>query len=80
MQDAIDPSQTTFIPIQNALLQLKSALNTYKTKYMIFTGSKSCPDSNVTTLDGTILERGTYYKYLGIWLDEKHTFEVHNTQ
>lgn len=77
VQDALASLQTSFISIQKALLHLKLALNKNKTKYMIFTRSRSCPDGNLETLDGTLLERVSSYKYLGIWLDQKLTFEVH---
>ena len=32
---------------------------------------------NILTVDGSLIERVTEYKYLGLWLDEKLSFKFH---
>uniref|UniRef100_A0A8K9VAJ4 Reverse transcriptase domain-containing protein n=1 Tax=Oncorhynchus mykiss TaxID=8022 RepID=A0A8K9VAJ4_ONCMY len=54
-------------------------LNTSKTKCMLFNRSLPAPTrlSNITTLDGSDLEYVDNYKYLGVWLDCKLSFQTH---
>ena len=46
---------------------------------MLFTRSLPAParPSNITTLDGSDLEYVDNYKYLGVWLDCKLSFQTH---
>ncbi|CDQ95978.1 unnamed protein product, partial [Oncorhynchus mykiss] len=47
---------------------------------MLFNRSLSAPDRPskvVTTLDGSVLEYVDNYKYLGVWLDCKLSFQTH---
>ena len=32
---------------------------------------------HILTVDGSLIERVTEYKYLGLWLDEKRSFKFH---
>lgn len=55
---------------------LNLLLNTTKTKVMSFgrKGLMPLPPLNITTLDGTVLDQGPEYTYLGIWLDRNISF------
>ena len=45
---------------------------------MIFTCSRSSlANIEISTADGTLLERVKTYKCFGIWLDEKLNYEAH---
>ena len=81
VDEAIEKLQLSFNALQNSLIKLKLVLNDVKTKLLFFTRSKDIDFSSIviTTLDGTIIERVTEYKYLGIWLDERLTFKFHIT-
>ena len=73
--------QTSFNAIQHSFrgLQLQLLLNASKTKCMLFNRSlpaPACPTS-ITTLDGSDLEYVDTYKYLGVWLDCKLSFQTH---
>uniref|UniRef100_A0A674BNN1 Reverse transcriptase domain-containing protein n=1 Tax=Salmo trutta TaxID=8032 RepID=A0A674BNN1_SALTR len=67
--------QTTFNAIQLSFRGLQLLLNTSKTKCMLFNRSLSAPawPSSITTLDGSDYN----YKYLGVWLDCKLSFQTH---
>lgn len=69
--------QSAFNHVQTFLIELKLVLNAKKTKTMSFTQSRSSPNINVSTLDGTEIEGVSSYKYLGIWLDDKMSLGVH---
>uniref|UniRef100_A0A8C7WLE7 Reverse transcriptase domain-containing protein n=1 Tax=Oncorhynchus mykiss TaxID=8022 RepID=A0A8C7WLE7_ONCMY len=71
--------QTSFNAIQLSFCGLQLLLNASKTKCMLFTPSlpaPACP-SSITTLDGFDLEYVDNYKYLGVWLDCKLSFQTH---
>ena len=53
-------------------------LNESKTKCMLFNRSLPAParPSSITTLDGSDLEYVDNYKYLGVWLDRKLSFQT----
>ena len=74
--------QTAFNEIQRSLLELKLVLNGAKTKYMQFSRSRTLTDTvfNICTLDGSVIERVPFYKYLGIFIDEKLSFKMHITE
>uniref|UniRef100_A0A8K9X890 Reverse transcriptase domain-containing protein n=1 Tax=Oncorhynchus mykiss TaxID=8022 RepID=A0A8K9X890_ONCMY len=71
--------QASFNAIQLSFRGLQLLLNTSKTKYMLFNRSLPVPTrlSNITTLDGSDLEYVDNYKYLGVWLDCKLSFQTH---
>uniref|UniRef100_A0A8K9WQN7 Reverse transcriptase domain-containing protein n=1 Tax=Oncorhynchus mykiss TaxID=8022 RepID=A0A8K9WQN7_ONCMY len=71
--------QTSFNAIQLSFCGLQLLLNTSKTKCMLFNRSLPAParPSNITTLDGSDLEYVDKYKYLGVWLDWKLSFQTH---
>ena len=48
-----------------------------KTKCMLFNRSLPAPARRITTLDGSDLEYVDNYKYLGVWLDCKLSFQTH---
>ena len=78
VKTAVDNLQSAFSILQASLLSLRLALNEKKTKYMVFTRTRSSlPNVEVSTTNGTLLERVKTYKYLGIWLDEKLNYETH---
>ena len=69
--------QNAFKVVQNTLHQLKLALNADKTKLMLFTSSRARPQ-NVTsavTLEGSVIQVVTFYRYLGFLLDDSLTFK-----
>ena len=71
--------QTSFNAIQHSFRGLQLLLNASKTKCMLFNRSlpaPACPTS-ITTLDGSDLEYVDIYKYLGVWLDCKLSFQTH---
>uniref|UniRef100_A0A8K9WUZ7 Reverse transcriptase domain-containing protein n=1 Tax=Oncorhynchus mykiss TaxID=8022 RepID=A0A8K9WUZ7_ONCMY len=71
--------QASFNAIQLSFRGLQLLLNTSKTKCMLFNRSLPVPTrlSNITTLDGSDLEYVENYKYLGVWLDCKLSFQTH---
>uniref|UniRef100_A0A8K9Y4M0 Reverse transcriptase domain-containing protein n=1 Tax=Oncorhynchus mykiss TaxID=8022 RepID=A0A8K9Y4M0_ONCMY len=71
--------QASFNAIQLSFRGLQLILNTSKTKFMLFNRSLPVPTrlSNITTLDGSDLEYVDNYKYLGVWLDCKLSFQTH---
>uniref|UniRef100_A0A8C7SC08 Reverse transcriptase domain-containing protein n=1 Tax=Oncorhynchus mykiss TaxID=8022 RepID=A0A8C7SC08_ONCMY len=71
--------QASFNAIQLSFRGLQLLLNTSKTKCMLFNRSLPVPIrlSNITTLDGSDLEYVDNYKYLGVWLDCKLSFQTH---
>ena len=58
---------------------LQLLLNASKTKCMPFNRSLPAPArlSSITTLDGSDIEYVDNYKYLGVWLDCKLSFQTH---
>uniref|UniRef100_A0A8C7UQS5 Reverse transcriptase domain-containing protein n=1 Tax=Oncorhynchus mykiss TaxID=8022 RepID=A0A8C7UQS5_ONCMY len=73
--------QTSFNTIQHSFRGLQLLLNTNKTKCMLFNRSLPAParPTSITTLDGSDLEYVDNYKYLGVWLDCKLSFQTHIT-
>ena len=71
--------QTSFNTIQLSFRGLQLLLNASKTKFMPFNRSLPAParPSSITTLDGSDLEYVDNYKYLGVWLDCKLSFQTH---
>uniref|UniRef100_A0A8K9Y1F9 Reverse transcriptase domain-containing protein n=1 Tax=Oncorhynchus mykiss TaxID=8022 RepID=A0A8K9Y1F9_ONCMY len=71
--------QASFNAIQLSFRGLQLLLNTSKTKCMLFNRSLPVPTrlSNITSLDGSDLEYVDNYKYLGVWLDCKLSFQTH---
>uniref|UniRef100_A0A8C7Q836 Reverse transcriptase domain-containing protein n=1 Tax=Oncorhynchus mykiss TaxID=8022 RepID=A0A8C7Q836_ONCMY len=71
--------QTSFNATQLSFRGIQLLLNTSKTKCMLF--NRSLPAtarlSNITTLDDSDLEYVDNYKYLGVWLDCKLSFQTH---
>lgn len=60
------------------VIKLKLVLNVNKTKYIIFTRSRSMSTvPPILTIEDLHIERVPTDKYLGIWLDEKLAFDVH---
>ena len=73
--------QMSFNAIQHSFRGLQLLLNAINTKCMLFNRllpAPSCPTS-ITTLDGSDLEYVDNYKYLGVWLDCKLSFQTHQT-
>jgi hypothetical protein len=71
--------QASFNAIQLSFRGLQLLLNVSKTKCMLFNRSLPAPfcPSSITTLDGSDLEYVYNYKYLGVWLDCKLSFQTH---
>ncbi|KAK6303464.1 hypothetical protein J4Q44_G00259180 [Coregonus suidteri] len=71
--------QTSFNAIQHSFSSLQLLLNTSKTKCMLFNRTLLAPahPTRITTLDGSDLEYVDNYKYLGVWLDCKLSFQTH---
>ena len=69
----------SFNAIQHSFRGLQLLLNASKTKCMLFNRSLPAPSrpSSITTLDGSDLEYVDIYKYLGVWLDCKLSFQTH---
>ena len=71
--------QTSFNTIKNSFCGLQLLLNASKIKCMLFNRFLSAPalPTSITTLDGYDLEYVDNYKYLGVWLDCKLSFQSH---
>jgi hypothetical protein len=71
--------QTSFNAIQHSFRGLQLLLKESKTKCMLF--NRSLPaltrPSSITTLDCSDLEYVDNYKYLGVWLNCKLSFQTH---
>jgi hypothetical protein len=68
--------------VQRNLYDLKLVLNAEKTKLMLFTKAKSKPSDlpPITTLQGSVIESVSQYKYLGIIIDDALSFKPHVQQ
>ena len=76
---AVTKLQLAFNSLQNALVELRLVLNAGKTKFILFSRS-TISDSDIPTIKsvtGSTIERVFEYKYLGIWLDAKLSFNFH---
>jgi hypothetical protein len=71
--------QTSFNAIQHSFHGLQLLLNASKTTCMLFNRSLPAPvhPTSIATLDGSDLEYVDIYKYLGVWLDCKLSFQTH---
>ena len=71
--------QTSFNAIQLSFRGLQLLLNASKTKCMLLNRLLPAPSrpTSTTTLDGSDLKYVDYYKYLGVWLDCKLSFQTH---
>ena len=71
--------QTSFNAIQHSFRGLQLLLNASKTKRMLFNRSLLAPAHllSITSLDGPDLEYVDNYKYLGVWLVCKFSFQTH---
>uniref|UniRef100_A0A8K9UKX5 Reverse transcriptase domain-containing protein n=1 Tax=Oncorhynchus mykiss TaxID=8022 RepID=A0A8K9UKX5_ONCMY len=71
--------QTSFNAIQHSFRGLQLLLNASRTKCMLFNRSlpATARPTSITTLDGSDLEYVDIYKYLGVWLDCKLSFQTH---
>ena len=67
------------MPYNSPSVASNCSLNTSKTKCMLFNRSLPAPArlTSITTLDGSDLEYVDNYKYLGVWLDCKLSFQTH---
>ena len=73
---SLDTVLTTLLKSFNAIqhsFRGQLLLNASKTKCMLYNQSLPTParPSNITTLDGSVLEYVDNYKYIGVWLDCK---------
>uniref|UniRef100_A0A8K9XKY4 Reverse transcriptase domain-containing protein n=1 Tax=Oncorhynchus mykiss TaxID=8022 RepID=A0A8K9XKY4_ONCMY len=77
--DTVLTLQTSFNATQFSFRGLQLLLNTSKTKCILFNRSLPAParPSSITTLDGSDLEYVDNYKYLGVWLNCKLSFQTH---
>ena len=71
--------QTSFNAIQHSFRGLQLLLNASKTKCMLFNRLPPAPSrpTSITTLGGSDLEYVDNFKYLGVWLDCKLSFQTH---
>ena len=74
--------QIAFNTVQRNLYDLKLVLNAEKTKLMLFTKAKSKPSDlpPITTLQGSVIESVSQYKYLGIIIDDALSLKPHIQQ
>ena len=81
IKEAVVKLQAVFNIIQTQLSELKLLLNVEKTKVMLFSKAKKTPETalDIVTMQGQVLQVVSYYKYLGIWLDDCLTFKLHVT-
>ena len=71
--------QTSFNAIQHSFFGLQLLLNASKTKCIFFNRLLPAPtrQTSIPTLGGSDLEYVDNYKYLGVWLDCKLSFQTH---
>jgi hypothetical protein len=69
----------SFNAIQHSFRGLQLLLNASKTKCMLSNWLLPAPahPTSITTLDGSDLEYVDNYKYLGVWLDCKLSYQTH---
>ena len=79
MDTVLTKLQTSFTAIKHSVSGHQLGLYASKTKCMFFNRSLPAParPSSITTLDGSNLEYVDNYKYLGVWLDCKLSFQTH---
>ena len=77
VSQAMEKLQTAFQSLQSSFHDLQLVLNAKKTKFMVFSKALTQPDVTLHTSMGTPIEKVSHYKYLGIWLDDKLSYEVH---
>ena len=79
MDTVLTNLQTSFNAIQLSFHGLQLLLNAGKTKCMLFNRSlpTPTPPSSIATLEGSDLEYMDNYKYLGVCLDCKLSFQTH---
>ena len=70
--------RNAFVFVQNTL-QLKLVLNADETKLMLFTSSRARPQNvpSVVTLEGSVIQVVTSYRYLGFLIEDSLTFKPH---
>ena len=68
----------SFNSVQHSFCGLQLIVNASKTKCVLFNRSLPAPArlTSITTLDGSDVEYVDNYKYLGVWLDCKHSFQT----
>ncbi len=78
-QAATDNLQLSFNILQDTLSDHKLVLNSRKSKFMLFSRARHIDFTKllILTTDGSLIERVSDYKYLGLWLDEKLSFKTH---
>ncbi len=76
---AVKELQIAFQSLEDALVSLKLVLNSQNTKVIFFSKAQAQVLDNLSifTSDGKMIERVPFYKYLGIWIDDKLLFNVH---
>lgn len=78
LAQAVTGLQTVFDSFQLSLSDLKLVLNSQKTKWMLFSRTHSISDNlSICTLQGEKIDSVLSYKYLGIWLDTKLSYQSH---
>lgn len=74
---AVEELQTAFKSLLTSLYGLKLILTAQKTKLITFTRARSQPEMvSILTSGGTPIEKVLFYKYLGLWLDNKLSYKV----
>ena len=78
---AVKKLQLAFNSLQNSLVELKLVLNTGKTKFILFSRATIIDSDEliIKSISDSKIERVLEYKYLGIWLDSKLSFNYHIT-
>ena len=71
--------QQSFNILQDNFSDLNLVLNAVKTKLMVFSRSRTVDKNDVLIIskNGVTIERVSSYKYLGVWIDDKMTFNYH---
>lgn len=66
------------ILVQKWFNRNKLSLNLGKTKFMVFTNQK-CPEDISLNINGSLIERVSEFKFLGVFIDEKLKWKSHIT-
>ena len=64
MSDTVQEARDLLLAVESECKKMGLQLNTKKTKVMAY----NIDDTNISTLDGTVLEVKTDFKYLGSWI------------
>ena len=73
----IEEIESDINKIKGVITDLKMKLNVDKTKVVVFSVAPIPPEIPILYLDGEAIEELSTYKYLGVWVDRKLSWNIH---